>query len=255
MINALRVDIRRYLMTKSFLLFALFVAVAQPVFMRLIMMGFGISMHLGASVDLNEFSVYSSMASIYLAVLVTMFLHAEAGEGIIRNKMISGKKRHEILLSYCTVNAALAAILQSISVLATVCVGFCTGSTFDVAMEEVVRFTGISILAGVAISIFYTVLYLCFCTTKAAAALPAVVAIIMKLVLVFVMDALYTTSGVPKVTGTALQVYRCFDRYVAFSHLTGEPRWDNMSYLVGNMVVIVISLVVGILVFRKKDMK
>lgn len=255
MINALRVDIRRYLMTNGFVILVAFMSIVQPVAIRLAMMGTTKLMHDADSVNMLEFSSYTSMAGLYLAVVVTMFLHTEAGEGIIRNKIISGKKRHEILFSYCMVNAMLAAILQTISVLVTAFAGLCTKAAFEVTCAEVFRFTIVSILAGVAVSTFYTAIYLCFCTRKAAIALPVCMAIIMKILMFVIADALYTESGIPKVSGITLMIYKGFDRFVPFAHLTGTLRWDNVSYLIGSLGLIAFSLVIGILAFSKKDMK
>lgn len=255
MLNALRVDFRRYLMTKSFLLIVLLASVVQPAFMEIVLQGLSKAMNWEVVITMNDFAAYSSMASIYLAVLVTMFLYTEAGEGIIRNKMISGKKRYEILFSYCMVNSVLAVFLQIVSVLMVALVGFVVGASFQNSAMEVIRFTGVNLLAGVAISVLYTVVYLCFCTVKVAIAIPAGIAVVVKIVMVFIMDALYTDSGIPKVSGMTLTVYEGFDRYCPFFHMTGELRWDNGSYLIGNTVLIVVSMIVGILVFGRKDIK
>lgn len=255
MLNALQVDIRRYLMTKSYIVLSAIIGILQPLALCVMVLGLSWTMNAEPFVTLNEISGYSSTASIYLAVLVTFFLHAEAGEGIIRNKVISGKKRHEILFSYSLVMAMVALLLEIVSVVVVVVAAKMMGITFLIATEEIIRFTLVNSLAGVAVSIFYTMLYMCFCTSKAAIALPGSVAVVMKIAMIVILDALYTPSGVPKVTGVTLKVFEAFDRYCAFSHLNGELRWDNASYLVGNLVVIVISFLIGIVVFSKKDLK
>jgi len=254
MINALRVDTRRFLMTKSFVVLAIIAGIVQPLSMSLLMRILSLSMHADYTIEFGEISSYSSMASIYLAVFVTFFLHAEAGEGIIRNKIISGKKRFAILGSYSLVNAFLAAVLQIMSVLIVVLLGKLLGATFLYGTEEIVRFTVISIMAGVAISIFYTMLYMCFCTSKIAIALPVSVAAIMKLALIVIMDALYTESGVPKATGMTLYVFEKIDRYVSFSHLTGALRFDNGSYVIGSLGLVILSIAIGSIIFSKKDL-
>ncbi len=237
------------------MLISLFAMVIQPFFLVVVMQGLARLMKAPFAISMNEFSVYSSAAPVYLAILVTMFLYTEAGEGIIRNKLICGKKRYEIMFSYCIVNAAVAIFLQIVSVFMIAALGFVCGAAFQVQPQEIIRFTVVSALAGVGISIFYTMLYLCFCTEKFAIALPAGIAVIMRILMVFILDALYNDSGIPKVSGMTLTVYKGIDRYFAFSHLTGALRWENASYLVGNLLLIVISLIVGICVFTKKDMK
>lgn len=255
MLNALRVDVRRYFITKGFMILALIIAVAEPLFLVAVMYGLSNVFEMPMEITANDIAAYSSMAAIYLAVFVTMFLYAEAGEGIIRNKLISGKKRIHVILSYCIVNSALAVIMQLISVLVVVATGTALKASFQLGVEEIIRQTVVCALAGMALSILYSVVFLCFCTTKAAIAIPAGIAVVMKVFLTFVMDALYTDSGVPKVTGRTLEIYKGIDRFLPFAHLTGGLRWDNGSYIIGNSVVIIVSLIVGILVFSKKDLK
>lgn len=254
MLNLLRVDIKRYLMTKPFLILAVIAAVLQPLFTQLLLQGMSGVLGTEAYVSMNDFAVYTDLAAIYLAVFTTVFLYAEAGEGIIRNKLISGKHRSQVLLSYCVVNAALAAFLQIVSVLVTALTALCMGAKMLVTLQEVIRFTLIAVLASIAVSTLYTVLYLCNCTQKWAIAIPGAIAIFMRTTMFFVLDALYTSSGVPKVSGATLTVYQWIDRYVAFYHLNGLVRYDNASYLIGNIVLIAVTLSVGSLVFSKKDL-
>lgn len=255
MLNALRVDIRRYLMTKSLLFSLLFLTVVCPIAGEILLSGISGAMGVALPVTMNDYTVFSNTDPIYLALLVSVFLYAEAGEGIIRNKIISGKRRHEILLSYCIVNAFPAIILRIVTMISTTLAGLFSSAGLQVRTADLIRYAWVSTLAEIAVSVLYTVLFLCFCTSKAAVTLPACTAIAMKLAMTLIADALYPDSGIPKVSGTTLKVYEAFDRYSAFSHLTGGLRWDNLSYLTGNVALIAVSLLAGILVFSRKDLK
>lgn len=255
MLNAIRVDFKRLLMTKSFVFLGLLIAVIAPIMQQLLFLGITKTMQEDVPVTMNDLTGYTSMAAIYLAVFVAAFLYAETGEGIVRNKIISGTKRSHILFSYCITNSLVAVILQVLSTISTVVVPVLVHSKFECNLQEIIRFVEISSLAGAAISVLYTVLFICFCTSKVSVAIPASVAILMKIILIIIMDALYTSSGVPKVTGSTLASYELFDRFWAFSHLTGMLRWDNASYLIGNIALIVISIIVGVIVFAKKNLK
>lgn len=253
MLNILRVDFRRYTMTKIFLIFAAAVAVILPVFMSIFVNVLGAKVYGNPLMDFSNISYYSSDASIYLAIIITVFLNAEAGEGIIRNKLISGKKRYQVLLSYVLVNASVACLLQILSVASVAAVGVIMGATWMITFEEVVHYVIVAALAGVAISVLYTAIYICFCTKKMANVIPIAISLLAKISMVVISDALFTSSGIPKVTGATLQIYSGIDRYLAFFHLNGELRYDNMSYLIGNVALIIISILIGSLVFTKKD--
>ena len=255
MLNALRVDMRRYMTSKAYMLLALTASVVYPLFLLIVMKAFSAMMGADYSVEITEFTAYSSMASIFLAVLVTEFLHGEVGEGIVRNKIISGKRKSQVFLSYCIVNMFLAAFLQIVSVLVTRVAAFCLGLEVLVPVADLLRLTTVTAFAGVAISIFYTALYLCFCTSKIAIALPTVVSVAIRILMIFVLDALYPASGVPKASGFTLKLFVGLDRFVAFFHLNGFPHWDNISYLIGNVTLIAVSLGTGLLIFTNKDLK
>lgn len=255
MLNTLRVDIKRYLMTKSFIIFAILIAFLQPLFTEIVMLLVGGAMKADFDVTINNFADYSTLASIFLAIVITMFLHSEVGEGIVRNKLISGKKRYQVLISYCVVNSAVAAILQIISIFAVVIVAICSGSTISVQVDEVIRYTCVTVLAGIAISVLYTAAYLCFCTNKMAIAIPGFIAVFMKICQFVILDATYTESGVPKVSGITLKIYEGIDRFVAFFHIDPPLRHDNASYLIGNIILIIASILVGSIVFSRKDLK
>ena len=255
MLNNIRVDFQRMFLSKivpfTFLLAAVFI----PVGFETIMVVLDNAMHMDTAVSLTDFANYSSMAPFILAILITVYLHGEAGEGIVRNKIISGKKRYQIVLSYFTVTAVLAAVIQALSVLATPIVPLIAGKRFEVTASEVIHFTWVSILAEVALCVIYTSLFLCFCTKEIAAGIPTALAILFKIVLIVVTDALYTSSGVPKVFGFTLKAYEAIDRYVPFSHLAGDLRWDDTSYIIGNLVAIAVFAIAGIVVMGKKDLK
>ena len=255
MLNNIRVDFQRMFLSKIVLFTFLVAAVFIPVGFETIMVVLDNAMNMDTAVSLTDFANYSSMAPFVLAVLITVYLHGEAGEGIVRNKIISGKKRYQIVLSYCIVAAVLAAVIQIVSVLATPIVPLIAGKAFEVTFSEVIRFTWVSTLAEVALCVIYTSLFLCFCTKEIAAGIPAALAILAKIVLIVVIDALYTSSGVAKVSGFTFKAYVAIDRYVPFSHLSGDLRWDDASYIKGNLAAIAIFAILGIVVINKKDLK
>lgn len=254
MLNLLRVDLRRYWMSPSAILPALAYVIIGPVLMALLELSLLPEEQSRYTVTIQSFSAFPSAALFVLAMLVLVLLREEVGEGIVRNKVISGQKRHLIFLSYCVSNALLAILLQLLSLLSTFLVPLMVGAVYALRWEELVRLFFVSALAELSISFFYTALCFCFCNSKAGAVMVGSVPILAFVLLKITSDGLYTQSGIPKVSGPALRLYTAFDRYCPFAHLNGALRWDDRSYLLGSAGLIFLSLAVGLSVFSRKKL-
>ena len=255
MLNVLRVDIKRYLLSKGVIFAAFIISVLCPLFSELLVLGVAKAVDAEPVATMMDLQTYSAMAPLFLALGITAFLYEEFNEGIIRNKIISGRNRVCIFISHCLINSILAFVLEVVSVLSSVAIILILGYSYTFSFDEVVRYTLVAALAGVSVSVLYTTLFICFCNVKVAIVLPAGLAILARLSLIFILDALYTESGVPKVTGMTLKLYESIDRFSPFAHLTNDLRWDNASYLLGNGVLIAVSIIIGIITFSKKDLK
>ena len=255
MYNSFLVDIKRYLLTKSLMILIFLIAVVEPITTELIFLFLSKATGNDITVTMNDYTSFYSTISIFLAIIVTVFLYTEIGEGVIRNKLISGKKRYKILLSYCLVNSLLAVFLNVVSLLSTSLIPFIFNIRFEINISQLIHYLFVTILAGVSVSVFYTIIMLCFCTNNIVIAIPSLIDIIMKIVMVIVIDAIYPDNGIPKVSGVSLMIYRGIDRYVPFAYLMGDIRWDDFSYIIGSGIVIVVSIVIGIVVWSKKDLK
>lgn len=256
MLNTMRVDFRRLFSEKWICAIVGMVSVAFPFFLMAVLCVFGKAMNEKIICENSIFTSYAAMIPFYLAILMTFFLHAELEDGILRNKFISGKKRTSVLLSYCSVAAVLAIVMQLLSIIFTAVFAVFLGLEFEaVTPMEIVHYTIITTLAGITVGVFLAIVYLCFCNSKMAMVIPVGIAILMKIVLVEVLDKLYPESSVCTLTGTRLAVYTWIDRYVPFAHLIGELRWDTPSYLIGCGGWLILSLVIGSIVFSRKDIK
>lgn len=255
MLKAIRVDVRRILSTGRLMFFVLLVAVIIPIVMEILYIAVGKSLGGPYVATIDDFSSFTAYSTIYLAVFTSFFLYGEFGDGTIRNKIVSGKSRLQILFSYCIVNSLVAIVIQVVSAVSALLVDLVFRVEIGVEFTELLYFIAVSSLAEVAVTVLYTSIIICFCTNKAGVAIPAVIALFMKIALLVIIDALYTDSGIPKVTGAKLSGYTFFDRYISFSHLTGPLRWDIGSYLIGSIALIIISVIVGSVVFSKKNLK
>lgn len=256
MSNSFKMDLNRLLMPKGYLLFAVGVAVVYPIVLTVVLKLVGMAMGESFACTLQSFTVYSLSAALYLAIIITEFLHMEVNEGILRNKIISGKNRAEILGSYCLVMAIFAVVLQILSAVSVMVSMWVCRAEFEIpSRTDVVSMTALYAVAGACVSVFYCALYCIFCTTKAAMILPALVAVCTKLGMMYVQYKLYPETGVCTLTGMKLSVFTFLDRYMPFSYFLMVPHWDIASYVIGCGGMAVISLIVGLIVFERTDLK
>jgi len=256
MSNSLRMDFSRLFMLKIYNMFAIGVSVVGPVLVNIILWAVGKMMGVPLVCNMDNFLNYSRTSALYIAIAATFFLYTEINEGILRNKIVSGKKRTEILLSYSFTMVVYAVILQVAAELSTLVSMAALGAKFILPSWTIVfEMIGIHAAAGVAIAIFFTVLYCVFCTTRAAMILPALVAVCSRIGLIYVLDKLYPESGVCTLTGAKLAVFTFIDRFIPFSYLVTVPHWDLKNYALGCGSMIALSLLIGIPVFKRIDVK
>lgn len=254
--NSFKMDVARLFMTKAYLLFAAGVAVLYPVLLTIILKLIGMAMGENLVCGPQSFMTYSTSAAVYVAIMVTVFLHAEVSEGILRNKIISGKKRSVIFGSYCAVVAVYAVVLQVLSVVSVAGSMFLCRAVFEIpSWTDVIFMTVLNAAAGACVSVFSCALYCIFCAGKAAMVLPALVVVCTKLGLMYVLYKLYPETGICTLTGVRLAVFTFLDRYVPFSYFLAMPHWDIASYAIGCGGMLILSLGIGIIVFDRIDIR
>lgn len=204
--------------------------------------------------DLN-LTLYPSMAAIILGLLATIYITTDFQEGTIRNKILVGAKRRHIYLASCVIAAGMAFVLQLVFSLATILFGNTIFDGFLLSYQQIAEQMAIYALAGVSIAVLFTTLVFLFGNSKAVFVICPAVALVFRIAALVILDKLYPVDGVCKLTGARLHVYTFLDQYCPFMHLMDFKRWDNMSYLLGNLGLIVISMMIGIVSFNRKEMK
>ena len=81
------------------------------------------------------------------------------------------------------------------------------------------------------------------------------IAFVFRIIDMEVLDKLYPDYGICQLTGTKLKLYTFYDKYVPYAHCSGTPRWEMSSCVIGSVALIVISLIIGMIAFEKKEIK
>lgn len=197
---------------------------------------------------------YPELSSIVLGALVAGYVYEEFSAGTIRNRLITGMKRSHILLSKCIIAAVAALVIQLLASAATVILGVTIMDGFLLSAGEIVTQVVIYSAADISIAVLYTVLIYIFGNSKATPIVPVAVAFGFRVFMLVVLNKLYPGSGVTTLTGARLAIYTFFDRFCPFFYLDGFARWSALDYTIGCVGTTLIAVVVGLVVFEKKEL-
>lgn len=255
MINAIKVNLRKLLIGKTYLSIMFAVGVMYPLVVLLFMKMIYAIINQQYVLELSVFEAYSTYATFVIAFGVTKFFHSEFQDGVLRNKLVSGQRRKEVFLSSCFVSSVFAVITQIVSILTIFVFAWMTGiSMSEIVFGEVMEYTFVMVLAGIAVSVFYTAIYMCYGNSRIVIAVPMGISIFVRIMLMYIMDKLYPQTGVCKLTGTRLFVYQMIDKYSPYAYFFDNIRWNLGTYVIGSGLLTVASLIIGLIIFQKKDL-
>lgn len=212
-------------------------------------------LHLGLVYGDSSLTRYPGFAALVLSCFVSSFMTGDFLDGTIRNQIVIGTKRVHIYLSACVLSGCVALFFQLFYTAVSVIMTYILMDGFMISGFEIVKVTLLYCLAGVSLSIFFTTLVFIFCTSRISILISPGLATAVMVLSMIVMDKLYPSTGTCLLTGMRFKIYTFLDEYVPFFHLLNFPRWAMKDYLIGNISLMGISLLIGILVFRKIDLK
>lgn len=211
----------------------------------------------GSVLSADEVLMVYNESSIFVVTAATLIVYVgEFTNGSIRNKLCSGAKRKEIVIA-ALINSAFISVLMSVFcqlleiILAIIFSSGLSSMTLSEAAFSLLETT----LSSVAIAVFSASIIMIMGGSYASYIVGLGVAFAFKIFGIVVMRALYPDYGPVTITGIKLAVYRFYDRFVPYSRCTGMPRWDIQSLLMGCAGLIIISVVMGLIVFDKKELK
>lgn len=201
-------------------------------------------------------TVYPSI-SIFVVTAATLLVYIrEFSDGIIKNKMCSGAKRSNIFLSAVLSSALIAFIMSAINQIVSILTALVlTEGFYNMMASEIALSFMDNIIASVAIAVFSTTLIMIMGGKNISYVIGLGIAFVFKLIGMEVIDKLYPEKGLCQLTGFKLSLYTFYDRFIPYAHTDGSPRWGIGSTLAGCLGTIIIATLIGLTVFRKKDIK
>ena len=193
--------------------------------------------------------------ALVISVFTSLFLIAEFTEGSVRNKLSTGAKRSEIFLSVVVTMIIASFCIQAVSFLSIIISGNLFMAGFESPVSDIILINLVYFIAISSIAAFDTALIYIFTGEKITAFLGTIIAVIMKLASMAVVEGLFAEDGSVKLTGSKLIIFSTFDKYVPFAHLTGLPRYGWDGYITGALILGLFSVMIGLLIFSKRDIK
>ena len=197
---------------------------------------------------------YASMAAFLITASTLLTTTSEYTDGCLRNKLISGVKRYEIILSD-VIGGMLQGVVHSMVAMITATVTdaiFTTGFDYY-TVSEVADYWLVITLSCMAIGVFSTVLIMVLGGGRSSYVVGLTVVITLRILSLRILDKLFPTAGDVTITGKTLAIYSFTDRFVPYLHLVARPHYGAESYLIGSFGLILISTVIGIILFNRKE--
>ena len=201
-------------------------------------------------------TTYPSIAIFIITSMTLLAFISEYTDGIIKNKLCSGAKRWHIFISAEMSSVLMTFFMTAIIQILTLVLAFaCTDGFSNMTPAEVAFSFSETLVASVGIAVFSTSLIMMMGGKNASYVVGLGIAFAFKIVGMEVADKLYPEKGLCQLTGLKLKLYNFYDRFVPYAHCDGHPRWDMASCVIGSVVLIMISVVLGLIVFEKKEIK
>ena len=192
---------------------------------------------------------------IFLVTASTLITAGEFTDGTMRNKLISGANRSEVFFSGMITGMYQGFVHAAVAFVTAMLMGLFFTTGFEgYTIPEVADFWLLITFSCMTIGGFSTAVILALGGRKISYVVGLSIAFGMKIFILYVQDKLYPESGNCHLTGAKLTLFRFTDRFIPYSYLAMRPHWDCVSYFLGCGGLILISALIGVAVFQKKEM-
>ncbi len=215
----------------------------------------GAYMHIGIYSD-DIITCFPEIAIFLITASTLLITVGDFSDGCMRNKIISGTSRTDIAMS-ALIGGMFQGFLYSLAgCLVTVLLGVIFGEGLNsYTVSEYADFWIINTMTCMAIGAFSTILILILGGKKISYVIGLAFAFVMKVFTMEVLDKLYPESGPCALRGFKFLLYSFFEKYVPYLYQSIRPHYSYLTYFIGCGGLILISVVLGIIVFNKKEIQ
>lgn len=190
-----------------------------------------------------------------LAIFTGLFVYTDFREGTIRNKVIAGAKRWEIVGSMVVVSAVFATYLCAVKHVLGLLFGSFYKAGFSDTPGNLLTYTMIHTGSAVAIATLFTVITYLLGTNIVGAFLPIALCVLSGVATMIITNDLFPENGNCRLSPETYRIYNFIDSYLPSTYLDGMPRHGITEFYISIGATIFISLVIGLIIFNRKDLK
>ena len=215
----------------------------------------GLYMHIGIYTD-DFISCFPEIAIFLITASTLLITVGDFSDGCMRNKIISGISRTDIAMS-----ALIGGMFQGFLYSFAACIfTFLLGAIFGKGLNnytvgEYADFWIINTMTCMAIGAFSTILIIILGGKKISYVIGLAFAFVMKVFTMDVLDKLFPESGHCSLSGAKLAIYSFFEKYVPYIYQSVRPHYSYLTYFIGCGGLVLISVILGIIVFNKKEIQ
>lgn len=214
---------------------------------------------------------------LFSAAFIALFTGSEYSDGTIRNKLIVGHTRFDVYLAELIVNGVAMLIVYSAHLIVAFALGLPMFGFFTIPMSQVLLTLFDALIMIIALSALFTMLTMLM-SSKASSAVACLILVcaffFMGMVLqsnltepemytdyvVIENNAIVMGDPVPNpryITGIKRQVYQFLLDFIPMGQAIHVANYNAFQwyYPLYSLIMIAITTVPGILVFRRKDIK
>ena len=201
-------------------------------------------------------TAYSSIASIVITATIIFLLVNDFSDGAIRNKIINGVKRNHIALSSILTGAIISGLMcMSTCISQTIVIRFLSTGFSSLNPRDVSLYYTAQFAVSIAVGVLMSSIVIVFGGTIIPYFLGLVIAFLFRVANLMVTDKLYPQDGHVMITGMRLLIYNIYDRFCPFSYFTGTLNHPLKDCFIGCGVLIAISILITLPVFKRKELK
>ncbi|MCR5213318.1 MAG: hypothetical protein K6E10_02810 [Eubacterium sp.] len=195
--------------------------------------------------------------SIFLIFASTLITTAsDYSDGCIRNKIISGASRTSIYLSGATCGLLHGVIHSMAACITSILCNLIFSLKWNTyTVQEISDYWLIITLSCMALGVFSTTLIIVLGGHKSSYVIGLSIVIAMKILSLDVLDKLYPEEGKCTLTGLKLDLYQFIEKYVPFLYTIVRPHFGFSTYMLGAGGLIIISLILGLVIFNRKEIR
>ncbi|MBP5608319.1 MAG: hypothetical protein J6X66_08655 [Lachnospiraceae bacterium] len=205
----------------------------------------------------DVYTAYAGLAVFLISGCTLVSTVSDYDDGCIRNKLICGAGRPAVFLSALITGGAQAVLLSMAAFIESLILAgiFTKGGLMTMTVEELADYWLINTMACIAIAVFSTMLIMILGGKKISYIVGIALAVGFNIFNMEVNDKLYPTQGSCTLSGFKLTLYNFYDRFVPYSYLSMRPHHSTLTYMIGAAVMIVVSVIVGMIIFNNKEIQ